>query len=191
MKTTAIGSLALALTLITPLASRAQTFVKPFVGYDFGGSTGCLNLLICADRHVNAGVSGGRILTRGLGVEAEVAYAKDFFGAATDLSSYVLTLMANAVYTRPIGRWHPFAVGGAGMLKTHIRFTQVDFYATDVTSFAWNLGGGVTFQLSRRWGISADYRYFRSFHDVTLSGFTVSDSKLGFSRAGVGLMVRF
>jgi opacity protein-like surface antigen len=186
----AIGTLVCALNLGTAPDARAQFFVSPFIGYDFGADAGCPNLLICADRMVNAGAAAGRMVGA-FGFEEEVAYAKDFFGAAPDLSSSVLTVMSNGIVTRAIGRWRPYAVGGIGLLKTHIQFTQSSFYATDQKNLAWNLGGGVSTYFGRRWGVRADVRYFRSFHDVPLSGFTMADSKLGFGRGTIGLIVRF
>ena len=187
----AIGSLALALGLAAAASARAQYFVSPFVGYNFGTEAACLNVLNCADRRVNVGASGGRLFFGTVGVEEEVSYTKDFFGAATNLSSHVLTAMTSAVVTRPVGRWHPYAVAGIGLMKTHVQFTQATFYATDASSFAWDLGGGMNVDFGRRWGVRADARYFRSFKEVTVTGFTLSDPKLGFGRASIGLNVRF
>ncbi len=186
----AIGALALALNLGTAPEVRAQFFVSPFIGYDFGADTGCLNVLVCADRKVNAGASAGRMFGT-LGFEEEVAYARDFFGTGPDFSSSVVTVMSNLLVTRRIGRWQPYTVAGVGLLKTHIQFTQAAFYLTDKKSFAWDLGGGVSMYFSRRWGVRADARYFRSFRDVSLSGFALSNSKLGFGRASAGLIARF
>lgn len=186
----AISTLALALNLATAVDVRAQYFVSPFVAYDFGADTGCLNLLFCADRKGNAGVAAGR-MGRTLGAEEEVSYAKDFFGSGPDLSSSVLTVMTNAIVTRRLGRWHPYVVGGLGLMVTHIQFTQASFYATDQKTFAWNLGGGVSMYFGRRLGVRADVRYFRGFRDVPLSGFSVTDSKLAFGRGSVGLICRF
>jgi opacity protein-like surface antigen len=169
---------------------HAQAFISPFVAADFGADTGCLNLLVCADRYLNAGVGIGRI-GRSYGVEEEVAFAKDFFGKGPNLSSHVLTLMSNAILSRHLGRWNPYAEGGVGVMRTYIQFTQASFYATDRTTAAWDVGGGAATYFTPRLGMRADGRYLRSFKDVRLSGFTVSDSKMGFGRASAALIVRF
>jgi hypothetical protein len=189
-RTLLTGAAALALTMGAALAVQAQTFVSPFLGRDFGADTGCLNLLVCADRKVDMGVAAGRMVGM-LGFEEDVAYAKDFFGAAPNLSSSVLTVMSNGLVTRRIGRWYPYAVGGLGLMKTRIQFTQASFYATDRANLAWDLGAGLGTVFGRRWGVRVDARYVSSFRDVPLSGFTVSESKLGFGRVSVGLLVRF
>jgi hypothetical protein len=172
------------------LAVHAQTFVTPFIAYDVGADSRCLNLLVCADRSVNVGATAGR-MAKTLGFEEEVAYAKDFFGSAPNLSSSVLTVMSNVIVAPHIRDWKLFAVGGVGLLKTHIQFTEASFYATDRNNLEWDVGGGLIVPVGRRFGVRVDYRYFRGFRDVPLSGFTVSDSKLGFGRASAGLVVGF
>jgi len=180
----ALGVLACA----TP--ARAQTFVSPFAALDFGADAGCLNLVVCANRYLNMGVAAGRT-GREYGAELEVASARDFYGSGPNLSSNVLTAMGNAIVLRHIGRWNPYVEGGVGVMRTYIQFTEASFYTTDRVTAAWDAGGGVTRYFSERLGVRADGRYFRAFKDVNLAGFTVSDSKMGFGRASVGLVVRF
>jgi hypothetical protein len=182
--------LTLSLQLGTALGAQAQVFVSPFIAYDVGADTGCLNVLTCADRRVSAGADGGWMFGA-VGVEEEIAYARDFFGAAPNLSSSVITVMTNGVFTRRIGRWHAYAVGGAGLLTTRVQFTQASFYQTDRKTLAWDVGGGLATYFGRHWGLRVDLQYFRSTRDVPLSGFTLSDSKLGFGRGSVGLIMRF
>ncbi len=186
----AVTALAVALTLWAAPTVRAQAFVSPFIGYDFGPDTGCLNVLICADRRDNVGVSAGWLFGS-LGVEEEVAYAKDFFGTGPSFSSSVLTAMTNALIIRRRSRWQPYAVAGLGVMKTHAQFTQATFYTTDLKDFTWDAGGGVAYSFGRHWGVRGDVRYFRSFRDTPVSGFTISSPKLGFGRGSVGLVVRF
>jgi len=184
------AALAILFTLGGGTPARAQVFVSPFAALDFGADAGCLNLLVCSGRYLNAGVAVGR-MGRRFGGEEEVSYARDFFGSGPNLSSSQLTVMSNAIVLRHFGRWHPYAEGGVGVMRTSIRFTDASYYATNRASAAWDAGGGVTTNLGRRLGIRVDARYFRSFKDVPLSGFSVSDSKMGFGRVSAGLAVRF
>jgi len=191
VKTAAIAAIAgVVWTLASATSVDAQTFVSPFVAFDFGADTGCLNLLICADRYLNVGVAGGR-LRREYGFEEEVSDAKNFFGVGPNLASSVLTVMTNAIVQRHIGRWNPYAAGGVGVMRTSIQFTEASFYATNRVTPAWDLGGGATTYFGRQFGVRADVRYLRSFRDVRMSGFSVADSKMGFGRASAGLVVRF
>ena len=170
--------------------AHAQAFISPSISYDFGRDTGCVNVLLCADRNVAFGVAGG-VVGRTFGYEEEFVYARSFFGSAPNLSSSVLTAMTNLTVSRHIGRWHPYAVGGLGLLITHMQFTQSSLFTTDRKKAAWDVGGGVTTYFSRRLGVDVDVRYLRALQEVRLEGFSVGDSKLRFGRVGAALVLRF
>ena len=80
------------LAVSTP--ARAQGFISPLIGYDFGGDSGCPELRNCEDKHLNIGVALG-VLGPILGFEAEVADARNFFGEVSGQSSSVVTVMGN------------------------------------------------------------------------------------------------
>jgi hypothetical protein len=40
-------------------------------------------------------------------------------------------------------------------------------------------------------GVRGDVRYFHAFQNLTVEGFTISNSKLDFGRASAGLVVKF
>ena len=189
-KTAAAVAAAALWTLVAAAPARAQLFVSPFAAVDVGADAGCLNLLVCANRYLNAGAAAGR-LGGTYGAEEEVSYARDFFGNGPNLSSSMLTVMSNAIVLRQFGRWHPYAEGGVGVMRTYVKFTDVSYYATNRVTAAWDAGGGVATYVSGRFGVRADARYFRSIKDVRLSGFSVSDDKMGFGRLSAGLVVRF
>src|SRR5687767_7777298 len=85
---------AIVLGVATP--ARADGFIAPFMGYNFGGDSGCPNLRGCEDKKLNVGVAVGK-LGSVLGFEADLGYAKNFFGDAPGLDSSVLTLMSNVL----------------------------------------------------------------------------------------------
>ncbi len=68
-------------TLGVTRSAQAQGYVSPFIGYDFGGDSGCPTITDCADKKVNAGIAVGTFGSV-LGFELEVGYANDFFGNA-------------------------------------------------------------------------------------------------------------
>src|ERR1700719_499936 len=139
-KTIPISIVAMALTLGLASEVRAQGFISPFVGYDFGGDAGCPNINNCQDKKLNAGVALGAMGSI-LGFEEEVAYAKDFFGNAPEISSSVLTLMSNVMIVPASGPVHPYALAGLGLIKTHVDFTTSSILTTDNNDFGWDIGG--------------------------------------------------
>jgi len=101
---------------------RADGFVSPYIGYNFGGDAGCPHITGCQDKRVNAGVALGTL--GGLfGFEEDFGYATNFFGTAPGLSSSVLTLMSNVLIGPTIGPAQPYALAGIGLVKTHVSFT--------------------------------------------------------------------
>jgi opacity protein-like surface antigen len=190
--------LALALTLGLASEVRAQGsplfgqfFISGLVGYDFGGDASCPNITACQDKKLNFGGSVG-IMGSILGFEEEFAYANDFFGSASGLSSNVLTLMSNLMVVPAIGPLHPYALGGVGLIKSHSSLTTAaDIFGSDNHDLGWDAGGGVILFLGGHVGIRGDVRYFHSFQNLSLVGFTVSNQKLDFARASGGLVVKF
>src|SRR5258706_10501989 len=90
--TTSIVRLAFLTALLTfgvAGAARAQGYIAPFLGYNFGGDAGCPQITNCEDKSLNFGVAFGSAGPL-LGIEEELGYAKDFFGKIPETSSSVL-----------------------------------------------------------------------------------------------------
>lgn len=185
-----IALLALAFALGPSAAARAQGFVSPLVGYDFGGDASCPAITGCTDKKLNAGVALGSLGTL-LGFEEEFAYAKDFFGDAPGLSSSVLTLMSNVMLAPRIGPVRPYGLVGLGLMKTHVEFTPSSLLTTDNNSVGWDVGGGLIAMVSPHLGVRGDIRYFHSFQDLNVAGFAVGNLKLDFGRASAALVLTF
>jgi opacity protein-like surface antigen len=182
--------LALALVVGTRTHADAQGFVNPFIGYDFGGDATCASLDKCEDKKLNAGVSIGT-MGRVLGIEEELAYAKDFFGAAPGLSSSVLTLMTNLMIIPRIGPVRPYVLAGVGLIKSHVELSSASVLTSNNNHLGWDVGGGVLGFFGPHVGLRGDIRYFHAFQDLTVLGLTLGDTKLDFGRASVGLVVTF
>lgn len=174
----------------TPL--RAQGFISPLIGYDFGGNSGCPEISNCEDKRTNLGVAIG---TMGaiLGFEEEFADAKNFFGSVDTQSSSVITLMSNIMIVPALGPVHPYVLGGLGLMKTHVDFTRTDLLSTTNNSLAWDLGGGVTVLFGGHLGIRGDIRHFHSTKEFTipLVGTTAATEKVTFGRASAALVLAF
>jgi hypothetical protein len=54
-----------------------------------------------------------------------------------------------------------------------------------------DVGGGVVGFFGPHLGLRGDIRYYPGFQDLNVLGFTLSDAKLDFGRASVGLVVAF
>ena len=191
-KTTSIWILAIALTLGLTKEARAQGFISPFIGYDFGGDASCPNITNCQDKKLNAGVAIGSMGSI-LGFEEELGYAKNFFGDAPAFSSSVLTVMSNLMIVPAIGPVHPYVLGGLGLIKSHVEFTSASLLTTNNNNFGWDLGGGVILLFGGHLGVRGDIRHLHSFQNLTVpvANFTINGEKVNFARASAGLVVKF
>jgi opacity protein-like surface antigen len=192
-RTLLLGILAIGITIGTATQAQAQGFISPLIGYDFGDDAKCPNLpnlTSCQDKKINTSVSLGAMGTV-FGFEEEAAYASNFFGNASGLSSSVLTLMSNVLIVPKIGPVRPYVLMGTGLIKTHVDLNAASVFTTDNNNFGWDVGGGLMGFVGAHFGLRADLRYFHSFQDLTVLGFTLSNSKLNYGRASVGLVLKF
>lgn len=170
--------------------ARAQGFISPFIGYDFSGDSGCPELRGCEDKKLNAGVSVGSLGSI-LGFELELGYAKNFFGEAPGFSSSVLTLMGNMMLGPRIGPVQPYAVGGIGLIKSHVELTPLTVLTTDNNDAGWDLGGGLIVMAGPHVGVRGDVRHFHAFQDLEVLGLSFGGTKLDFGRASASLVLTF
>ena len=178
--------------LAIPTPARAQGFVSPLIGYDFGGDSGCPQLRNCEDKHLNIGVALG-VLGPILGFEAEIADARNFFGEVPGQSSSVVTVMGNLMIVPRLGPIHPYVVGGLGLMKTHVDFSTSTLLETTDNSLAWDLGGGAIVLFSPHFGVRGDIRHFHSMQrsTVPLLDTIFTDARLNFGRASASVVLAF
>jgi opacity protein-like surface antigen len=173
-----------------PADARAQGFISPFIGFDFGGDSGCPTASECEDKNSNVGVAFGTMGTV-FGFEAEFAYAREFFGDTPAADSNVLTFMTNLMIGPKIGPVRPYVVGGVGLVKSHVELTVPSLLETDNNSFGWDMGGGLMVFFGEHVGVRGDLRWFATFADHSILGFALSDEKLNFQRAAAALVLSF
>jgi opacity protein-like surface antigen len=178
------------LETLAPDAAHAQGFVSPFIGYDFGGDSGCPEITGCEDKNLNIGVSVGS-LGNVLGSELEFSYARDFFGDIPSGSSSVLTLMGNLMLAPRFAVAQPYVLIGLGLIKTNVEFSAPQLLESNNNHFGWDVGGGLIVFFSPNLGVRGDIRYFHAFQDLNLLGISLGDTKLDFGRAAAGLVFRF
>ena len=190
VKFTRIVCLCLLGTLGLSTSARAQGYISPLIGFDFGGDAGCPKISNCKDKTLNAGVGLGKMNSL-FGIEEEFAYARNFFGDAPQLSSSVLTVMTSAMVAPRIGPFRPYALGGAGLIKTHVEFTPSSLLAFDGNHVGWNVGGGLIVSVGPKVGLRGEIRHVHSFRDLNFLGFSIDNEKLDFGRASAALVVTF
>jgi len=182
--------LAFILSIAWAASARAEGFISPLIGFNFGGDANCPQITSCQDKRLNFGVSLGTMGSV-LGFEEEFAYAKDFFGTAPLISnSSVLTVMSNVMLVPNIGPVRPYALVGLGLMKSRVEVTPISLLTSDNNSFGWDIGGGVIVG-GKHIGVRGDIRYFHSFQDQTFAGFVLANPKLNFGRASAALMLMF
>ena len=183
----------LALTLLISLSSaapaNAQGFVSGFLGYNFGGDSGCPEITNCEDKNLNWGASVGAL--GGLfGFELEFAQIPDFFGESATSDSSVITFMGNFMLAPRFGPVQPYLTAGLGLIKTEAELSTV--LSEDNNSFGYNTGGGLIVTFTNNFGIRGDIRYFHAFNAFDLFGFDLNEeTKIDFGRLSGGVIVKF
>jgi opacity protein-like surface antigen len=193
-----LRTLTLAVVILAGAAApvRADGFVTPFYGFNFGGdSANCPTFRECDEKRKNFGVSFG---TMGpvFGFEEDVSFAKDFYGDVAGVDSSIFTLMSNLLIGIGRGPVQPYVLVGAGLVRSHTAITLSQF-DRDNNSLGYDIGGGVNGFVTPHVGIRGDVRHMHTLQDldVPLFGDVASQvfisQKLDFWRASVGVTFRF
>jgi opacity protein-like surface antigen len=179
---------AVVLVLASASHARADGFITPFVGFNFGGdSANCATLASCDEKRLNWGISFGG--TSGIfGFEEDIGYARDFFGKTPGGDNAVLTLMSNVMIVIPAGPIQPYALAGLGLVRPHAKFATSSL-ALDQNALGYDVGGGLNIYFLHGVGIRGDVRHLHTLQDVTLGVF--SGQRLDFWRASLGLALRY
>src|SRR5438876_9302847 len=183
-----ILALASAIALVSASPVRADGFVTPYIGFNFGGdSANCLSLSNCEEKRTNVGVTVGS--THGIfGIEADFGYAPHFFGETPGQNNSVFHFMTDFMVLVPAGPIQPYAFIGLGLIRPHATFSVTNLSLSQ-NAFGNDLGGGLNLYFSRKAGLHGELRHLRTFNDVTLGVFR--NDKLDFWRASAGLTFRF
>jgi opacity protein-like surface antigen len=174
-------------------AARAEGFISPLIGFNFGGDAACPSVQGCEDKRMTYGVALGATGNI-FGFEEEFAYARDFFGSAPSLKSSVLTVMTSVMLAPKIGPVRPYFLTGVGLIKTHVDLTTSSILTSDNNNFGWDIGGGLHVTVAPHVGIRGDIRYFHSFQDLTFAAGFFSlgaNQKLDFGRAAAAVDFTF
>src|SRR5437867_1140107 len=138
-----VAALASAMAFVSALPVRADGFVTPYIGFNFGGdSANCLSFSNCEEKRTNFGVTVGS--THGIfGIEADFGYAPHFFGEAPGQSNSVFHFMTDFMVLVPAGPIQPYAFIGLGLIRPHATFS-VTHLSLSQNAFGNDLGGRLT-----------------------------------------------
>lgn len=179
MKRLTMFLFAAAALLAAPAAARADGFLSPHVGVNFGGDTTKKSTAV-----------GGAIgfLGEKAGFELDVDYTPEFFGDdVLDVDGKLVTVMANVLVGGRRGGFSPYFAFGGGLIRTNITvFDDVIDLEAAKNSFGGNVGGGF-FAGGGPVTLRADLRYFRAFDFDDGLDLDVLDDTLGFWRGTVGV----
>jgi opacity protein-like surface antigen len=176
-----------------PIQARAEGFVTPWVGANWGSGLNIDNGR--AAFGVNAGAMGAGII----GGEVAFGYSPSFWGNQNDFgNNSVIDLMGNLIVGIPIGGTHgagvrPFVSGGIGLLRTQLDGGTLARVSSSNNMLGWNLGAGAMGFFNDHVGLRGDLRYTRGFEDLN-TGNTVIDlsgnNQLHYWRLQAGVVLR-
>jgi opacity protein-like surface antigen len=190
MKPIRLLALAAVLLALDTTPARADGFISPFIGYNFGGdSQNCVSLSNCEEKRTNWGVSVGTD-NAPVGFELDFGYAPDFFGRAQNSDNAVLTLMGNLLLVIPAGPVRPYGLIGLGLVRPHANVDLASLGENDQNTLGWDIGGGLNIFFGHTFGVRGDLRHVRTFQDVTLFG-VFNNAPLEFWRGSAGITLRF
>lgn len=164
--------------LALPASARADGFVSPHIGFNFGGDT--------TKDSLNMGVALGSI-GGAAGFEFDFGYSPEFYGDEAGVDEgRVVTVMGNLLIGGRHGAFSPYVAGGLGLIRTNVEDLGEVFDIDLVkNSFGGNIGGGV-FIGGGALTLRGDVRYFRVFNtDDELED--LLDRRLAFWRGSVGI----
>ncbi len=178
--------------LLAAAPARADWFVSPLVGGNFGGDTNS------DSRKAPFGVSFGYMGAGIIGYEAQLMYTPSFFGDKDLIgSNNVFSLMGNVIVGAPIGgerQIRPYVSGGVGLLRSRIGGDANDLFDVTENDFGMNIGAGAMGFFTPHVGLRGDIRYFRSLNgeQLFIGGIPTSEgSKFNFWQATGGVAFRF
>lgn len=176
------------LAVFAPAQARADGFVIPFAGVNFGNKP-------VEGNHSNWGVSAGGMGGGIIGGEVDFGWAPNIFEES--VPNRVITLTGNLIVGIPVGGQsgpglRPYLVGGVGYMHSH-QDASPGFAALNGNDFGFDLGGGVMGFFADHVGLRGDLRYFRNVTSDLFDSDSNPELKLGaldFWRATIGLVIR-
>jgi hypothetical protein len=184
--------------LLSAAPARADGFVSPSVGVDFGGNAGStLRGAVNNSQKVNVGAAVGWMSVGVFGLEEDFSWAPNFFGSGgtTIDKTRVVTLMTNVIAGIPVGGQsgggvRPYVSVGVGLINQHVS-TPTGVGEFSENDFGFDGGAGIMGYFADHIGLRGDVRYFRSFQNTETNVVGLEVGHFAFYRASIGVLFRF
>ncbi len=181
---------AVAAAVLAPTAARAEGYVSPWAGVNFGSSVD--------NGRSGFGVDAGAMGAGIIGGEVDFGYSPSFFGTQNDFGhNTVINLMGNVIVGVPVGGTHgagvrPYVTAGLGLLRTQIDGGTIAHVSSSNNMFGWNAGAGVMGYFNEHLGLRGDVRYLRGFKDLNtgVTSIDLNGNQLNFWRLSAGVVIR-
>ena len=180
-----------------PIQARAEGFVNPWAGVNFGSAQNFGSSV--QNGRGSFGVNAGGMGAGVIGGEVAFGYSPSFFGTQNDFGNNTLVdFMGNLIVGIPVGGTHgkgfrPFATGGLGLIRTQIDGGSLVHVSSHNNMAGWNLGAGAMGFFSDHVGARGELKYYRGFKDL-VTGDTRFDvngnNQLHYWRLGLGVVIR-
>ena len=197
MRSIRVIAIALVALMLAPLPARADVFLTPFFGVNFGGDSGNKFSEAFDTSQYNFGASLTVMGAGVFGVEGDFGYSPDFYGKNDAGGSSAFTATGNLIIGIPLGGQKGFGVRPYGLVGMGLLSSKSDFGTgvaeIDGNDLTWSAGGGVLLFFGTKAGIRGDVRYFRTFDDLEVLGIPIAQSpgKVDFTRGSIGFVLRF
>jgi opacity protein-like surface antigen len=185
-----LAILVVGLAAALPAPARADGFISPFYGRNFGNNDACPNLQQCESKNSSFGAALGA-MGDVVGFEEEISFSDKFFGEAPNLDSSVTSFMSNLMVIPKLGPIRPYAVIGLGLIMSRAKLETPAVEISNNNSVGLDYGGGLAIFFGDHLGVRGDLRLFRTLQDLSLFGFTLSDTKLDYARVSGALVLKF
>jgi hypothetical protein len=179
------------------LTAHADLIFTPFVGKTFAAQQ-TLSPIADVDKQTwTVGVSSTWLTSNIFGAEIDFGYAPRFFASDRQrniVGSNTLSLTGNLLLAVPLSvtreSLRPYVSAGMGMLHAGID-DQAGIETVDRNLLAVSIGGGAIGFLSPRVGVRFDLRTVRSTSRGLNNSTLLTEPRLGYWRATVGVAIRY
>lgn len=190
------GVLTAACFAASSLTAHADLIFTPFIGKTFAARQ-TLSPIADDKQAWTVGLSAALLTNNIFGAEVDFGYAPRFFAPDRQgniLGSNALSLTGNVMLAVPLSvtreSLRPYVSAGMGMLHAGID-DQAGIATVDRNLLAVSIGGGAIGFLTPRVGVRFDLRSVRSTSRGLDNRTLLTEPRLGFWRATIGVAIRY
>jgi hypothetical protein len=178
-------------------SAEADIIFTPFAGKTFAAQHTLFTSIPVDKQTWVVGASAAWLTDNIFGAEVDVGYAPRFFESDLGIErpgSNVTSFMGSMLLTVPISvtrdSLRPYISGGLGMVHAGVS-DAVGLTEIDSNLVAFSVGGGAIGFVNRRAGIRFDLRHIRTTSRGVDNATLLTEPRLGFWRATVGVAIRY